>query len=150
MIVYVYLNIDDITFTFVDTAYFTNSTELPTAFLCACLPTFRPLFRKFVPVSLAKGSRSKKTGRSWGGSSHNGSKKGPWISLGRKSGRQTGLDTIDQAESGSFVPTGSSGLGNSMTAWHHDESHASDSDNIPLQPQAVYVQSKIKVDHSEA
>lgn len=112
----------------------------------------RPLVRKFIPGSLSKGSHGKKDSKSWTGSSntYGSSKQHTWMSLDRKKPRQQDLNTIDQAENGAFVPIGGSGYGNNLKAWHDDASRGSESEDIPLKPQAVHVQNEIRVDRSNA
>ena len=112
----------------------------------------RPLVRKFIPVSLSKGSRPRKESKSWGGSSNSYSnfKQGTWISLEKKNSRRPEMDTIDQAENGNFLPVGASGLGSNMGAWYNNDSGIGDSENVPLKPQAVHVQSEVMVDRSKA
>ena len=74
----------------------------------------------------------------WTGSSNKDSKQGTWISLEKKHSRKTELDTIDQAENGTFLPVGASGVAN-KTAWY-SEQNGSEGDNIPLKPQAAHAQ----------
>ena len=154
IVAFVHLDLLDITYAWVDSAYWTNGAELPTAFLCACLPAMGPLLRNFRPSSTAKRSLGKGGGHSWSGSSNKDSKtSGRWISLSKKSDNQSELDTINQAENGIFIPAGASKLGNpmgnKMNVWTHDGFGASDSDHIPLQPKAIHVQKEVKVNRTE-
>ena len=112
----------------------------------------RPLVRKFIPVSFSKGSHGRKNGKIWTGSSntYSDSKQHAWISFERKNTRQQEINTIDQAENGTFLPIGGSGFGNNLTAWHDDASRASDGDNIPLKPRAVHAQNEVRVDQPNA
>lgn len=105
----------------------------------------RPLIRKFVPISLSKGSRGGKVTPGWTGSSnYKDSKQGTWISLEKKNSRQTDLDTIDQAENGTFLPVGASGFApGNKTAWYTSEHNASEGENIPLKPPAAHAQNGV-------
>ena len=106
-----------ITGTYVMCSYWTNSAEIPLAFICACLPTMRPLFRRVLPVFLTRGSRGKPSGYS-GSSSPS---KGHWLEIERKQGHSE-VDSTDAAENGAFMPMRQNGLGGASGAWHDETS----------------------------